>query len=45
MTNKCISIVGHFDGHVDALKQYRLHRQMQYNHGYTGSHWTPPLGN
>ena len=34
----------HFDGHGEALKQYMRHRPMQHVQGYTGSHWTPPLG-
>ena len=27
------------------LKQDIWHRPMRHVHGYTGSHWTPPLGN
>jgi hypothetical protein len=42
--NECPSVAGHFDGHGEALKQYMRHRLMQHVHGYTGSHWTPPLG-
>jgi hypothetical protein len=43
--NECTSVAGHFDGHTDALKQYRVHSPMQHDQGYTKSHWTPPLGN
>jgi hypothetical protein len=45
MTNKCTSIAGHFDGHVEALKQYMRHCPMQHVQGYTGSHWMLPSGN
>jgi hypothetical protein len=44
MTNKCTSVVGHFDGHGGALGQYRWHCPMRHVQGYLGSHW-PPLGN
>jgi hypothetical protein len=44
-TNKCTSVAGHFDGHMDALKQYTQHHPMQHVQGYTRSHWTPPAGN
>jgi hypothetical protein len=36
--NVCTSAAGHFDGHVDALKQYGVHCPMQHNQGFTGSH-------
>jgi hypothetical protein len=42
--SKCTSVAGHFDGHVDLLKQHGVHHLMQHDQGYTGSHWTPPLG-
>jgi hypothetical protein len=45
MTNKCTLSVGHFDGHGNAPKQYRWHCPMQHVQGYSGSHWTLPLGN
>jgi hypothetical protein len=45
MTNKCTSSAGHFDGHGSAPEQYTWHRPMQHVQGYSGSHWTPPLGN
>jgi hypothetical protein len=35
MTNKCASVAGHFDGHVKAMPHVQ---------GYSGSHWTPALG-
>ena len=44
MTNKRITFVGHFDGHVDALKQYRVHCMMQHDQGYTGSLCMLPSG-
>ncbi len=44
MTNKCTSVVGHFDVHGGALGQYRQHRLMWHVQGYLGSHWTPPSG-
>ena len=43
-TNECASVVSHFDGYMDALKQYMQHCPMQHVLGYTRSHWTPPLG-
>ncbi len=45
MTNKCTSIVGHFNGHGGAPGQYRQHCPMQHVQGFTASHWMPPLGN
>ena len=42
--NECPSVVGHFNGHGDALKWHKRHRPMQHFQGYTGSHWTPPSG-
>jgi hypothetical protein len=36
--------VGHFDGHGGAPVQYGAHLPMQNDQGFTGSHWTPPLG-
>jgi hypothetical protein len=45
MMNKCTSLAGHFDGHGDALEQYRWHFPMRHVQGYSGSHWTPPSGN
>ena len=44
MTNKCTSIVGHFDGHSSAVEQYRQHRPMRHVQGYPGSHWPLPSG-
>jgi hypothetical protein len=44
MTSECTSVVGHFDGHGGALKQYRQHHPMQHVQGYPGSHWMPPSG-
>jgi hypothetical protein len=35
---------GHSDGHGDAPVRYRAHRPMEKVQGFTGSHWTPPLG-
>jgi hypothetical protein len=45
MTNKCTSSAGRFDGHGGAPEQYRWHCPMGHVQGYSGSHWTPPLGN
>jgi hypothetical protein len=45
MTNKCTSVVGHFDGHGGALGGYRQHCLMRHVQGYVGSHWMPPSGN
>jgi hypothetical protein len=45
MTNKCTSVVGHFDGHGNTLGQYRRHSPMRHVQGYLGSHWMPPSGN
>jgi hypothetical protein len=45
MKNKCTSSAGRFDGHGGAPEQYRRHCPMQHIQGYSGSHWTPPLGN
>ncbi len=42
--NECPSSVDHVDGHGLALKRYMWHRPVQHVQGYTGSHWTPPLG-
>jgi hypothetical protein len=44
MTNECTSSAGRFDGHSGALEQYRRYRPMQHVQGYSGSRWTPPLG-
>ena len=38
------SIMGHFDGHMGALKWYMRHRQMQHGQGYSWSHWVLTLG-
>jgi hypothetical protein len=43
--NKCTSSAGRFDGHGGALEQYRWQRLMRHDQGYSGSHWTPALGN
>jgi hypothetical protein len=44
MINKCTSSAGCFDGHSGAPEQYRRHLLMRHVQGYSGSHWTPPLG-
>jgi hypothetical protein len=43
--NECTSVVGHFDGHGGVPVRYEAHHLMQHDKGFTGSHWTPPLGN
>jgi hypothetical protein len=45
MMNKCTSSAGPFDGHGGAPEQYRQHCLMQHVQRFSGSHWTPPLGN
>jgi hypothetical protein len=40
-TSECSSFAGHFDGHVEALKQSTWHCLMQHAQGFIGSHWTP----
>jgi hypothetical protein len=42
MTNKCISVAGHFNSHGGAPVQYKVHCLMQHVQGYTGSHWMLP---
>ncbi len=43
--NKCTFVASHFDGYVDALKQYGEHCPMQHVQGYIQILWMPPLGN
>jgi hypothetical protein len=43
--NKCTSFAGLFDGHADAWMQCCLYPLMQLVQSYTGSLWTPQLGN
>jgi hypothetical protein len=45
MTIKCTLSAIRFDGHGGLPVQYKAHHQMQHVHGYSGSHWTLPLGN
>ena len=42
--DKCTSIAGHFDGHGSAPVRYEVHRPMQHDQGFTGSHWMLPSG-
>jgi hypothetical protein len=44
MTNECTLSAGRFDGHGGAPEQYRWHCPMRHVQGYSGSHWTLPLG-
>jgi hypothetical protein len=44
MAHKYTSVTGHFNGYVEALKQYMQHHPMQHVLGYTGSHWMLPSG-
>jgi hypothetical protein len=37
--------MAHFEGLVDAPVLCGVHCLMQHVQGYSGSHWTPPLGN
>ena len=39
-----VSSAGHFDHHGRAPVRYEAHCPMQHIQGYSGSHWTPPLG-
>ncbi len=41
---KCTSTAGHFDGHGGVQVPYGAHLPMQYDQGFTGSHWTLPFG-
>jgi hypothetical protein len=41
---KCRQIAGNFDGHVDAVVRWGMHRPMEHISGFTRSHWMPPLG-
>jgi hypothetical protein len=45
MMIKCTMSTGRFNGHGGAPVQYKVHCPMQHVQGYTGSHWTQPLGN
>jgi hypothetical protein len=45
MINECTSSAGCFDGHGGAPERYRVHHPMRHVQGYSGSHWTRPLGN
>jgi hypothetical protein len=45
IVSTCSTAVGHFDGHGGPLVQYEAHSPMQHVQGYSGSHWTPALGN
>jgi hypothetical protein len=44
MTNKCTSTTSRFNGHGGVLEQYRQHYPMWHVQGYSGSYWTPALG-
>jgi hypothetical protein len=44
MTSKCNSVAVHFKGLADAPVLCGVHRLMQHVQGYSGSHWTPILG-
>jgi hypothetical protein len=44
-TNKCTSVAGRFDGHVDALKQYMQLCPLKQIQGRTRFTWTPRLFN
>jgi hypothetical protein len=41
---KYTHLAGHFDGHHDAVVQYRKHHPMEEVQGFTRSHWMPPSG-
>jgi hypothetical protein len=44
MASTCSSVIGHFNGHGNSLVQYEAHCPMQHVQGYSGSPWTPALG-
>jgi hypothetical protein len=44
MMSKCTSSAGRFNGHSGAPEQYRWHHPMRHVQGYSGSHWSLPLG-
>jgi hypothetical protein len=44
MTNECTLSASCFDGHGGVPEQYRWHCPMRHVQGYSGSHWTPALG-
>jgi hypothetical protein len=44
MTSKCTSIAAHFEGLADAPVLCNKNCPMQHVQGYSGSHWTPSLG-
>jgi hypothetical protein len=41
---KCRQIAGDFDCHTDVAVQRGSHRPLEHVHGFTQSHWMPPLG-
>jgi hypothetical protein len=45
MTIKCTLSAVRFDCHGSPPVQYKAHCPIQHVQGYSGSHWTPPLGN
>jgi hypothetical protein len=45
MMNEYTSSAGRYDGHGGAPVQYEAHHPMQHVQGYSGSYWTPALGN
>jgi hypothetical protein len=42
--DKCALFVGRFDGHAGVRMQYNIHCPTEQFQGFTGSHWTLPLG-
>ncbi len=44
-TKECTSIADHFDGHAEALKQFKRHHPMEDVQGHIRSNWwMPPSG-
>ena len=43
-TNKCTSVVGHFNGHANKAVRCQVHRPIKHVQGYSRCHWTPPSG-
>jgi hypothetical protein len=41
---KCRQIAGNLNCHTDAVVRREWHRPLEHVHGFTWSHWMPPLG-
>jgi hypothetical protein len=45
ITSKCTSATAHLEVLADVPVLWGVHCLMQHVQGYSGSYWTPPLGN